>query len=278
VLGRLQEPKGTSGAADPKEMTIKEDDRRGDGDGEAWRVRLAAGLKAQRAERDRLWGGIDEMTLARYEAGVSPEAERLRVEQAMRDHPALRECLEFAQELSAAWQAAPVAGTTAATGRPDDKPSPAVATARSIPLPDTTDETVRFSRQMLSRRRWLTIAAAVAAILGLGFVYRYAWRQIGPELPPDVVDDDSRTPGSSPSAIVEKGAAPSARRPTFEEAVAALKKRAAAGGNMNELEKEFQQLLKDYPGHAAPDNVDAKVRAMKEPIVPAPLPDSRNPK
>jgi anti-sigma factor RsiW len=68
---------------------------------EPWRDRVAADLVGYQAEQRKLWGGIDELTLARYEAGTLPDAERARVEQAMRDHPALRECMETARELSA---------------------------------------------------------------------------------------------------------------------------------------------------------------------------------
>jgi hypothetical protein len=70
-------------------------------DNETWRVRVGVDLQAYRAEQQRLWGGVDELTLARHEAGVSPDEERARVEQAMRDHPALRESMEIARELSA---------------------------------------------------------------------------------------------------------------------------------------------------------------------------------
>ncbi len=70
-----------------------------------WRARVAADLLGYRDEQQRLWGGIDEMMLARYDAGVSPEAERIKIEQAMRDHPALRECMEIDRQITAEWQA-----------------------------------------------------------------------------------------------------------------------------------------------------------------------------
>jgi putative protein kinase ArgK-like GTPase of G3E family len=68
---------------------------------EAWRSRVAADLAAHAAELKRLWGGIDEQTLARHEAGLGTAEERARVEQAMRDHPALREAMNMAREFSA---------------------------------------------------------------------------------------------------------------------------------------------------------------------------------
>jgi hypothetical protein len=82
-------------------MNTRSDDRNSARDSDVWRDCVAADLQAHRAEQHQLWGGIDEMMLARYEAGVSPNDERARVEQATRDHPALRECLEMARELAA---------------------------------------------------------------------------------------------------------------------------------------------------------------------------------
>lgn len=70
---------------------------------ESGRTRTRLDLLSHKVEKEQLWGGIDELTLARYEAGLGTDEERARVEQAMRDHPPLRECLEFSRELAAEW-------------------------------------------------------------------------------------------------------------------------------------------------------------------------------
>ena len=72
----------------------------------AWRARVLADLQAYQAyeaEELELFGGIDEMMLVRYETGLSTDEERARVEQAMRDFPAVRESIELGRELSAEW-------------------------------------------------------------------------------------------------------------------------------------------------------------------------------
>jgi hypothetical protein len=90
-------------------------------DGEVWRARLAAELRAHQAEQQRLWGGIDEMTRARYEAGKCTTEETAQVEQAMRDHPALRECMETARGIFAEWSATAPA-TRSQQNRRGEKP------------------------------------------------------------------------------------------------------------------------------------------------------------
>jgi hypothetical protein len=55
-------------------------------------------LRNYREEDRRVWGGVSEDAAARYVAGVSSAEERERVEQAIRDHPPLRELLAIAAE------------------------------------------------------------------------------------------------------------------------------------------------------------------------------------
>ena len=236
-------------------MTMPGDDPRGGRYSEPWRARLAADLEAYRAEQERLWGGIDEMTLARYEAGVSPPEERGRVEQALRDHPALRECLEFSRELSEEGQVADSGQVAAA--RPDGRSKPiappSVAVGPVTIQLDAADERVSIPLRPQPKPvlRWLGTAAAVAAVVGLGLVYRYAWRQSPPGAPPEVVKKE--TPPRKPDTIiVEKPkAATNDGLPKFETALSTLEKRASAGIDRDELRKSYDQLLKDYPEHKA---------------------------
>jgi hypothetical protein len=72
-----------------------------------WLARLAADLAADREADRRRWGDIDEITLARYDAGECTEEERAQVKQAMRDFPAVREAMHLAQQFPLEW------GTTA---------------------------------------------------------------------------------------------------------------------------------------------------------------------
>jgi type II secretory pathway pseudopilin PulG len=94
-------------------MTINRDNPASGRFSEAWWSFVAADLEAQRAERQRSWGDIDEMLLVRYEAGVCTEEERARVEQAMRDFPAVRESIEIGRELVEEWQTAAAFATQA---------------------------------------------------------------------------------------------------------------------------------------------------------------------
>jgi hypothetical protein len=70
-----------------------------------WYARVAADVRAHRAEQHRLYGGIDEMMCARYEAGACTDEEKVTIERAMRDHPELRKRMETDRELFAEWQA-----------------------------------------------------------------------------------------------------------------------------------------------------------------------------
>jgi hypothetical protein len=69
---------------------------------EIWRARVAKDLMAYRAEQQQLWGDVDENLLAHYTSGACTEAEKLKVEQAMRDFPAVREAVELTYEIMGA--------------------------------------------------------------------------------------------------------------------------------------------------------------------------------
>jgi hypothetical protein len=74
-------------------------------DTEDWRIRLAADLKAYDASERETWGGTDENLHGRYVAGLCTDEERSRVEQAMRDYPAVRESIEVVRDIKAEWEA-----------------------------------------------------------------------------------------------------------------------------------------------------------------------------
>jgi hypothetical protein len=60
-------------------------------------ARLAADLRAYREAQRRDWGDLDEAAIARYlylKKDETTEEERARVEQAMRDYPKVRECVD----------------------------------------------------------------------------------------------------------------------------------------------------------------------------------------
>jgi hypothetical protein len=71
-----------------------------------WRVRLAADLAADMSLEQKTWGDIDEIILARFDAGLCTKEERARVEQAMRDFPAVLEAVEIARQFPLAVQTA----------------------------------------------------------------------------------------------------------------------------------------------------------------------------
>jgi hypothetical protein len=60
---------------------------------------VAADLGAYREAQRRAWGDLEEAVIARYLAAEATEEERRRVEQAMRDFPRVRECVETLREV-----------------------------------------------------------------------------------------------------------------------------------------------------------------------------------
>jgi Spherulation-specific family 4 len=254
-------------------MTMPGDDTRGAGDSDHWRARFAGDLQAYRAEQQWLWGGIDEMTLARYEAGVSPPEERARVEQALRDHPALRECLEFSRELSEEWQVADSDQVT--ERRPDGRPesvTPQPATVGSLSIHvDDAERSISIPRRPERKPipRWLATAAAAAAIIGLGLVYRYGWRQATPDAPPEIVEQEKPAP-KKPVITVDKPKDATDREiPAFADALATLEKRVSAGIGSDELRSAYDQLLKDYPDHKAEIESNPSLASALAPKPPA---------
>jgi hypothetical protein len=103
----------------------------------AWWRFVAADIDATHADRKRTWGDIDEMLLVRYEAGECTKEEKARVEQAMRDFPAVRESIEIGRELKASDAAAPVADDDQGQKRSGQRPW-ADLTDRSDNGPETT--------------------------------------------------------------------------------------------------------------------------------------------
>jgi hypothetical protein len=65
---------------------------------EQW-TRIAANLRAYREAQRRAWGEIKESMIARYLGGMSTEGECQRIEQAMRQFPHVRECVETIKEV-----------------------------------------------------------------------------------------------------------------------------------------------------------------------------------
>jgi hypothetical protein len=89
---------------------------------EAWWSHVAADREAELAERQRTWGGIDELLIVRYETGRCTEEEKARVEQAMQDFPAVRESIAIGRELDAKNAAAPCSSDDAGQKRSGERP------------------------------------------------------------------------------------------------------------------------------------------------------------
>src|SRR5262245_38996639 len=62
-------------------------------------ARVAADLRTYREAQRRTWGDFDEAAIARYLADEATEEERGCVEQAMRDFPRVRECVEILRQV-----------------------------------------------------------------------------------------------------------------------------------------------------------------------------------
>jgi hypothetical protein len=80
-------------------MSTDDDPEGGGRDPNAQWARVAADLRAYRAAQQRDWGDLDEAAIARYLGDEATEEERSRVEQAMRDYPKVRECVEVLREV-----------------------------------------------------------------------------------------------------------------------------------------------------------------------------------
>lgn len=64
-----------------------------------WVKRLAIALAKDIEEEKRTWGGIDVNQIAAYADGQCTDEEKAKMEKAMRQYPAVRECVEaFSQE------------------------------------------------------------------------------------------------------------------------------------------------------------------------------------
>ena len=83
-------------------METNDDPDGAGGDPERQWARVAADLRTYRAAQRRAWGDFDEAAIARYLGDEATEEERGRVEQAMRDFPRVRECVEILREVMTA--------------------------------------------------------------------------------------------------------------------------------------------------------------------------------
>jgi len=63
--------------------------------------RFAKEVAADVDYEKRTWGGIDENLLAAYASGVCTDEEKVKVEEAMKRYPAVRESIEVAQSMMA---------------------------------------------------------------------------------------------------------------------------------------------------------------------------------
>ena len=173
---------------------------------------MAADLAAYRAGQEQLWGGIDELTLARYEAGVSPDEERVRVERALLDHPALRECLGIARELSEEWRMSDLPPirqkpTQRHQSHPE-LPVAAVGELVSITL-DFPGGLVNLPRRSSRTRafRQLAFAAVMATVVvgALSFAIRSNWFQPGTKSSPEFVTKNPPSAKGPGTLVVDQG-------------------------------------------------------------------------
>jgi hypothetical protein len=81
------------------QMPTPEDGRRNAHSSNLWWSRVAQAVDSYRALERETWGGIDEDTLLRYMGDECTVHERLRVEQAMGNLPAIREAIDLHLEV-----------------------------------------------------------------------------------------------------------------------------------------------------------------------------------
>ena len=78
---------------------------------DAWWDRVDKALEEESTEHRRNWGDTDENLLARYVEGTCSADQRDQVERAMKELPAVRECVDLARELNEEWGSAPHVAT-----------------------------------------------------------------------------------------------------------------------------------------------------------------------
>jgi prepilin-type processing-associated H-X9-DG protein len=80
-------------------MKTDDDPQGGGRDPDLKWARMAADLRTYREAQRRTWGDFDEAAIARYLADEATEEERGCVEQAMRDFPRVRDCVEILRQV-----------------------------------------------------------------------------------------------------------------------------------------------------------------------------------
>jgi hypothetical protein len=130
--------------------------------------RVAADLRAYRVAQRRAWGDLDEAAIARYLAAEATEEERSRVEQAMRDFPRVRECVETVREVM--------------KGLGQDDRTECAGKETSYPIEPTPSKGGFFSRS--SVRRLAPYALAACLLVAGGLVLMPKLGQEEPPRPP----------------------------------------------------------------------------------------------
>jgi hypothetical protein len=131
-------------------------------------ARVAADLRTYREAQRRAWGDLDEAAIARYLGDETTTAEeRSRVEQAMRDFPRVRECVEVLRAVMTEVDLGPEAGKKRAGEGP------------SRPINQAPSKWGLFSRSSVRRLALYALAACllVAAALPL-FIHKRPSRDI----------------------------------------------------------------------------------------------------
>jgi hypothetical protein len=168
---------------------------------EAWWDSVSREMDAYTAEERRTFGDIDENQIACYASGVCTDEEKARVEQAMKDFPAIEEAVALIRKLTADEE--PDLGPAGIRLDPADRPMVLKPAATRNRLP-----------------RWLAVAAVLIAVVSIGWFAR-SWRTgEGPHDPklqadghpkdsPRDIDTPPRKKGVSPPTplpvIVEQG-------------------------------------------------------------------------
>jgi hypothetical protein len=147
------------------------------GDPDTQWARVAADLRAYRDAQQRDWGDLDEAAIARYLADEGTEAERGRVERAMRDYPKVRECVEVLREVM----------TEVELGREDRTESAGEEPSR--PSNQTPSQWGLFSPSSVRRLAPYALAACLLVAVGLALLMTrgHQTREKSAEAEPQIV-------------------------------------------------------------------------------------------
>jgi hypothetical protein len=149
-------------------MKTDDDPEGGGRDPDTQWARVAADLRTYREAQRRAWGDLDEAAIARYLGDEATEEERSRVEQAMRDFPRVRECVEVLRKVM----------TEVDLGRADRLESAGGEPSR--PISQAPSKWRGFPPSSIRHFAPYALAACLLVVVGLSFLITSSFQESRP--------------------------------------------------------------------------------------------------